>query len=512
MRQYTYLNYLLLGCLLICTCSSCARFRPTASRQIDANPTISVGSTRTTRQNVDSSKKGNPQEDIKSSRSIKQVSATENTGLEEASVAFPDDSPQQLNPVIPPPAPASVDGSVPIELEAIPSDASVSTLEQLEQLALSNNPTLVQAHAAINAAHGKWTQVGLYPNPLLLYQGNEIGNGGKPGLQGGAVRQPIVTAGKLGLNRETASYEISQANSNYQAQQYRVLTSVRIAYYDVLVAQQRIKLTKQLLGLSNKGVEVAEALIAAQQEGKVDLYQARVEANKSRVLLRQATNEKRSALQRLESLIGAEQYQASNLTGKWEPMPMELKFSEVLATIEASSPELSAANANVFRANAKLRRAEVEPIPDIFTQLGVQNDTESGYTVANVILGIKLPLFNRNQGNIQSAQAELTAAARNIDRVKLGLKNRLANTIKVYNSSKYEIERYSKEIIPDAKSSLELVTSGYEKGEFDYNRLLTAQRTYFQTNIAYLQAIQSWWTAKLEIDGLLLRGGLNSQP
>ncbi|VAX36923.1 hypothetical protein MNBD_PLANCTO02-1622, partial [hydrothermal vent metagenome] len=79
-------------------------------------------------------------------------------------------------------------------------------------------------------------------------------------------------------------------------------------------------------------------------------------------------------------------------------------------------------------------------------------------------------------------------------------------------SSKYEIERYSKEIIPDAKSSLELVTSGYEKGEFDYNRLLTAQRTYFQTNIAYLQAIQSWWTAKLEIDGLLLRGGLNSQP
>ncbi|VAX41875.1 hypothetical protein MNBD_PLANCTO02-3142, partial [hydrothermal vent metagenome] len=387
MRQYTYFNYLLLGCLLTFTCSSCARFRQTASRQIDANPTVSVANTNTTRQDVDSSKKRNHREDIESPRSIKQVAATENIGSDESSVAFLDDSPQQLNPVIPPPAPASDNGSqieVPIELDAIPSDASVSTLEQLEQLALSNNPTLVQAHAAVNAAHGKWTQVGLYPNPLFLYQGNEIGNGGKAGLQGGAVRQPIVTAGKLDLNQQTASYEISQANSNYQAQQYRVLTSVRIAYYDVLVAQQRIKLTKQLLGLSNKGVKVAEALLAAQQAGKVDLLQARVEANNSRVLLRQATNEKISALQRLESLIGAEQYQVSELTGKWEPMPIKLKFSEVLATIQASSPELSAANANVFRANAKLRRAEVEPIPNVFTQVGAQKDTESGYTVANV--------------------------------------------------------------------------------------------------------------------------------
>ncbi len=60
--------------------------------------------------------------------------------------------------------------------------------------------------------------------------------------------------------------------------------------------------------------------------------------------------------------------------------------------------------------------------------------------------------------------------------------------------------------------SLRLVREGYSQGQFDFLRLLTTQRTYFQTNIAYLESVQQWWTAKLEIDGLLLFGGLEKPP
>jgi len=529
--------------------SSCARFKPTVSRQID-QLRVPASGRRTELADAGSLKKLTPDENAIPSETVKPkaavsqsvwkklggkevdiaatepVAATKDMGVVEEKLELPqstfntpaiknvaftaplEDVPQlqQL-----PPAPVA-DGSQALPAAEIqPPISGDLTLAELEQLALGNNPTLVQAQAAITAAHGNWTQVGLYPNPQAGYQASEVGNDGKAGQQGAYVSQRFVTAGKLDLNRNTANYEITSANNDYETQQYRVLTSVRMGYYDVLIAQQRIELAKQLLTLSEKGVKVAEALVAAQQSAKVDLLQARVEANNSKVVLRQAVNDKKGALQRLESLIGSEQIQLSHLAGPWEPTPEKLTFSEVLANIQASSPELSAANANFYRAQAALQRARVQPTPDILTQLGAQYDYSSQYAIAGIQIGANLPLFNKNQGNIQIAQSELVAASRDIDRVQLDLKNRLADTMQAYNSSKYEMERYSKEIIPDAKLSLELVTSGYEKGEFGYNRLLTAQRTYFQTNIAYLEAVQAWWAAKLQIDGLLLSGGLNSQ-
>jgi len=64
--------------------------------------------------------------------------------------------------------------------------------------------------------------------------------------------------------------------------------------------------------------------------------------------------------------------------------------------------------------------------------------------------------------------------------------------------------------LPDAQSSLDLVYEAYKQGEFSYLILLTAQRTYFQTNLAYLDALRQLRESTVEIDGFLLRGSLQS--
>src|SRR5262245_22797938 len=60
-------------------------------------------------------------------------------------------------------------------VEAV-APAGALTLEELEQMAAANNPTLARASAEVRAAQGKWVQEGLYPNPTLAYVGDEIGN------------------------------------------------------------------------------------------------------------------------------------------------------------------------------------------------------------------------------------------------------------------------------------------------------------------------------------------------
>jgi outer membrane protein TolC len=70
------------------------------------------------------------------------------------------------------------------------------------------------------------------------------------------------------------------------------------------------------------------------------------------------------------------------------------------------------------------------------------------------------------------------------------------------------VEAYTGSILPDAQDSLNLIAAGYRAGEFSYLRLLAAQVTYFNVNLAYLQSLSDFWARTVELEGLLLRGGL----
>ena len=119
-----------------------------------------------------------------------------------------------------------------------------------------------------------------------------------------------------------------------------------------------------------------------------------------------------------------------------------------------------------------------------------------------------LPAFNRNQGNIRKAQAELSAARAEVCRAELELRQRLAAAFEQYQNARGEVEKYASQMLPNAQTSLDLVTAGYRQGEFSYVALLTAQRTFFQVNLAYIEAIRELRSAIVAIEGNLLADSL----
>ncbi len=386
---------------------------------------------------------------------------------------------------------------------------NVLTLAELENLALANNPTLGQAQASVNARAGTRLQAGLYPNPRIGYQGSEIGNNGKGGQQGAYIAQEFVTADKLRLQQHAETHAMQAAQFQQIAQEYRVLTSVRIGFYDVLAAQETIKLAEELVKIGERGVQTAEALINAGQSTRVDLLQVNVELNTARIALQKSHNRHQAALSRLSAVVGVSSLPSNEVAGSLEATPENLDSDEIYQRIVSSSPEVAAAQQNVYRAQAALRRAEVEPIPNIDVQTGAQYDFSTNTTVANLIVELPIPIHNRNQGNILKAQSALVHAGREFERIELDLRNRLAAAVERYSNASAEIVRYKSSILPDAKESLKLLSDAYQaEGKIDFVRLLIAQRTNFQTQIEYLNALRDWWAAKQEIDGLLLSNGL----
>ena len=136
----------------------------------------------------------------------------------------------------------------------------------------------------------------------------------------------------------------------------------------------------------------------------------------------------------------------------------------------------------------------------------------NGSTLTSVQVGLAIPIFNRNQGAIQQAEAEITAADRDAARVELDLQQRLAVVYQRLIDAQLQASRYKDAILPKSEESLQLVTKGYEVGEISYLSLLTAQRTYFQTSLQYLDAMREAWAADVQIKGFLLSGSLTQAP
>lgn len=391
--------------------------------------------------------------------------------------------------------------------------AAGMTLAELEALAERCNPTLALAAARVQAARAQQLQAGLYPNPVVGYIGSEIGNEGRAGQQGGFVSQEVVTAGKLHLNRAVASQEIRQAEYTWAGQRFRVLTDVRRGFYEVLIAQRTVELAQQLVAISESAVKTSEELLKANEVTRADVLQARIEADSAKILLGKAQHRYAAAWRNLAAVIGDSSLQPTTLAGSLEDGIIQLTWDDALSRLLTESPELAAAEAGVARARAALRRECAGRIPNLDLQAGVQYDHATQDTFASVQVGVPIPIYNRNQGNISKAQAELAAAQEEVRRVRLALEQRLAAVFEQYASARQQVETYTRDIIPNAAESLKLVAAGYRQGEFSYLMLLTSQRTYIQTNLAYLDALRELRSAMTLLEGNLLSNSLeNSQP
>jgi cobalt-zinc-cadmium efflux system outer membrane protein len=125
---------------------------------------------------------------------------------------------------------------------------------------------------------------------------------------------------------------------------------------------------------------------------------------------------------------------------------------------------------------------------------------------------VPLPILNRNQGAIAAASGELVAAQRRVERIELALTQKLAQAYQRYADAQAEVERYGTDILPNARENLELVNRAYQAGEFAYLNVLVAQRTLFNANLEYIDALGRLRQAAAEIEGYLLTESLQTNP
>jgi cobalt-zinc-cadmium efflux system outer membrane protein len=391
----------------------------------------------------------------------------------------------------------------PSELELNPIGAqfqesqSLMSLTHFQSLAIENNPTIQALAATTQKAAGYRTQVGLRPNPIVGYQAVQLADQGTDQHTMFFERQ-FVRGGKLELNQSVLNEALRAQRFEYDAQQIRVLTDIEIKFFEVLAAQRRVELVSEFESVVEKGLELSETRMKAQEGTKVDVLQARIQKNEINLLRQQAEIALATAWQELVAIAGVPDLPMTQVMGELPQQAELLDWRAFASAVVETSPEMEAARARIARARANLNRQGVQAIPNITAQLaaGIDNDSNSG--LINLQVGVPIPTNNRNQGNISAAQAELCRAIKDAERVELSIKSRFA-----------AVEQYTREILPSAVESLQLADESYKAGESSFVQVLVARKTFFDSNISFLEAQAQLAQAQAKMKGNALTGALD---
>ncbi len=162
------------------------------------------------------------------------------------------------------------------------------------------------------------------------------------------------------------------------------------------------------------------------------------------------------------------------------------------------------------RASVYLARLR-ENIPNVDVMASAGHRNQNDFDVAGVQVGIPIPILNRNQGNIMSADSELVSAQNDVHRIELELQERLATVFRRYESARQQVDRYQKDLLPRAQTSLDLVAQGYRAGQTSFLMSLTSQRTYIRVNLAYIDALSQLRQSAALIDSQLVSGSLQNE-
>jgi outer membrane protein, heavy metal efflux system len=392
--------------------------------------------------------------------------------------------------------------------------APARTLEEFEDLALKNNPTLKQAQAMSRISSGLAHQAGLWPNPSIGYQGEQIRGGSfGGGEQGGFVQQTIVLGGKLGLRRKVFEEERKGDEIGIQEQQLSIRGAVRVQFYATLAQLRVIEIQSKLLDIAMDAAATSHQLANVGQADAPDVLQAEVEAEQAKLEFMKAQRAYMQSYEELAAVAGQSDVPLALLKGDLDHPPA-IDTERYLNDLLENSPTLKRAQQDAVRAHAELARDQREAIPDLNVRAGVEQNQETLETFTKPVgvqsfasIGIQIPVFNRNQGNIQAAKAQVDRGQAEVERIRMELLEAAHPLIQQYLLSRMEEERYRTELIPRAQRAYELYLEKYRNMAAAYPSVIVSQRTLFQLEDNYARALGQLWTTAVQLQNYLLADG-----
>ena len=392
---------------------------------------------------------------------------------------------------------------------AAPDVTGRLSLREALAAALMRSPTLVGFGYEVRAAEARVLQAGLLPNPELEAEvENVTGSGDLDDGDGAETTALISQLFQLGGDRRArqrvASAERDLAGWAYEAQRIGVVSDVSSRYYRLLAVQGGLELARETETLADELFESVTRQIEAGEVAGVERYRAEVALARVRLQTRQLERELSSARHLLAATWGSTDPAFSEASGELGELD-ELPERDRMLSAVVDSPDLTRFAAEVARQRAGIDLAKAEGVPDLTLAAGAKYLRESDDVGLVVGAGIPLPLFDRNQGNVLAARAELAKTLTQQRAAEVVARTAVAVAYEELAAAYEAAASLRDELIPAAERSYEAVQEAFKQGQVSTLEVLDAQRTLIELKQEQLDALAAYRGATAEAEGLIAR-------
>lgn len=385
----------------------------------------------------------------------------------------------------------------------------VLTLRQALALTLTQHPELKVFSLEIRAAEARQLQASLKPNPQLKIEVEEAGGGGDRSDFEAAettieLKQLIELGDKSKKREKVASFEKELANIDYENKKLELFSEAAKAFIGVLKAQEKLRLSNELLELSEASFETVVKRVDAGKDSPVEKTRASVALSTIKMQHRKTERNLDFARKKLASFWGQDKLHFEQAVGDLDRIE-DLPALEILTGQLQRNPEYARWDAEIKRSHAAVDLEKSKAMGNITIGAGVQrfNETEDNAIVFG--LSIPLPLSDRNQGAKQAAVYNLAKSKEMQKTAWLNLKNDFNQTYQNYADAYSQANSLKNEVLPAAIEMFDAATRAYQEGKVDYLNMLDAQRTLFTIKDEYIESLAAYHIGKTDIERFIGR-------
>lgn len=383
-------------------------------------------------------------------------------------------------------------------LPAVQAGAEPLTLEQAISRASEAGPRLQAGEAAIDAARAARVQAGVRPNPTVTVTGENLAGSGRYDVLSqseitASYAQTLERGGKRDARTAYATSDIGVAEAAAKVARLDLAAQVERAWFDVIIADEvawaaeyRLKTEREMQAEALRRVRGYKDPLFVETRAAARVAQAQIAVD-------EAGRRQLAARNVLASFWGGSGEGLEVAGGVLLPISSPIAIAPADEALE---------EATVERARAAVALAETQRVQDYTVSGGVRYLRGTGDVA--LVTGITIPIgrFDRNQGNIERAQAERRRLEFEAEADRLERLRRLAALRADADAARLRADAIRTEVLPRTVRTLDQVREGYRRGGFNFRDMQDSADAIVEAQEQWLAAATRWRDLQTEIDRL----------
>lgn len=402
----------------------------------------------------------------------------------------------------------------------------VITLDQAVELAQRHNPALAQRVGTVqNAQSAERVQIGTYLPSLSLSSGaslssterfnpqtNTTVSGSSDSYSAGlSASLDVFTAGRRGAQLRQARASTDAAEAAVIEQRFAVALQAKQAFFNVLRADELIRLSEARVERARQAGAAAERRMAVGSGTRSDVLRTQLELNQARQALLQAQSQRRNAAYALGAAVGMDEPVAAQYDEAIEPQPLALSREELVRIAVEQSPVVRTAEASLVADRAGLRSSRTQYFPTLRASGGYDWFNQDaafsgGRTSWSTRLSLSYPIFNgfSREDAVQRANVQLSVSQIQLAAAQRQVRADLESVLTSLDLAEQQIV-LAQEAVEVAAEDLRVVEERYRLGAATSIDLLQSQASLVQAENDLVAARYDYLVARATIEALIGR-------